>query len=136
LIFSKNLCFFFLKVDPIEHKTTNSTIKFFTDLFDDQGTTSDILLSESNRRLIIEIISRELSNLSCADETTTAYLSLLELILRNRIITSEICTRIDELQTSFQLYLSAENCLNENRFIINEIIRTHKCFSTNDIFNT
>jgi len=98
-------------VDPIECKTTNSVIKFFIDLFGDQATTSDALLFDSDRRLILEIISRELSDRSINDEATTAYLTLLELILCNRSITSETCTRIDELQTSFRAHLYAENCL-------------------------
>ncbi|CAF0890881.1 unnamed protein product [Rotaria sp. Silwood1] len=118
LLFNRNL-------DPIEHKTIHTVIKFFADLFDDQNMTSDILLFDSDRRLIIEIISRELINRSCTDKDTTAYLSLLELILRKHPITRETCTRFDELQTCFQLYLCAETCLNENRFIINEIIRQH-----------
>jgi len=90
-------------------------------------------LSDSDRRLIIEIISRELSNSSYTDEITIGYLSLLELILRNQTITSETCTRIKELQTCFQSYLSAENCLDENRFIINEILRQHNCLAIKDI---
>ena len=56
-------------VDPIEKNTgMHSVVKFFADLFGDQGTISDIILSDSDRRLIIEIISREVSNRSCADE--------------------------------------------------------------------
>ncbi len=43
-------------------------IKFFTDLFGDQGTTSDAILFDSDRRLIVEIISRELSDRSITDE--------------------------------------------------------------------
>ncbi|CAF0942716.1 unnamed protein product [Adineta ricciae] len=116
-------------IDPTEHKTVNSIIKLFQDLFDDGNTANDILLSDSNRRLIIEIISRELSNRSCADESTTAYLSLLELLLRSQTITPETCTRIDELQTTFRSYLSCETCLHQNRFIIAEIIGKHSCFS-------
>ncbi|CAF3840991.1 unnamed protein product [Rotaria sordida] len=116
-------------LDPIEHKTTNSVIKFFADLFDDQNTTSDILLFDSDRRLIIEIISRELTDRLCTDEATTAYLSLLELILRKHTLTHENCSRYDELQACFQSYLSTENCLHENRFIINEIIRQHDWLS-------
>ena len=105
-------------------------IKFFADLFDDQSNTSDIILSDSDRRLIVEIISRELSDRSCADEATTAYLSLLKLIFRRPTITSETCTRCDELRTCFRSYLSAENCLHDNRFIINEIIRQHNWLSS------
>ncbi|CAF0789617.1 unnamed protein product [Rotaria sordida] len=120
-------------VDPIECKTTNSIIKFFSDLFGDQATTSDALLYDSDRRLIVEIISRELSDRSITDEATTTYLSLLELILRSQSITSETCTRIDELQTSFRAHLYAENCLKQNRFIINEILRQHCWLSTNDM---
>ncbi|CAF1001668.1 unnamed protein product [Rotaria sordida] len=122
LLFNRN-------IDPIEHKTTNSVIKFFADLFDDQNTTSDILLFDSDRRLIIEIISRELTDRLCTDEATTAYLSLLELILRKHTLTHENCSRYDELQACFQSYLSTENCLHENRFIINEIIRQHDWLS-------
>lgn len=55
-------------VDPIECKTKNSVIKFFMDLFGDQATTSDALLFDSDRRLIVEIISRELSDRSINDE--------------------------------------------------------------------
>ncbi|CAF3364249.1 unnamed protein product [Rotaria sp. Silwood1] len=120
-------------VDPIECKTTNSVIKFFSDLFGDQATTSDVLLYDSDRRLIVEIISRELSDRPITDETTTAYLSLLELILRSQSITSETCARIDELQTVFRAHLYAENCLKQNRFIINEILRQHCWLSTNDM---
>jgi hypothetical protein len=43
-------------------------IKFFTDLFGDQATTSDALLFDSDRRLIVEIISRELADRSITDE--------------------------------------------------------------------
>ncbi|CAF4349213.1 unnamed protein product, partial [Rotaria sp. Silwood2] len=120
-------------VDPIECKTTNSIIKFFSDLFGDQAATSDALLYDSDRRLIVEIISRELSDRSITDEATTAYLSLLELILRSQSITSETCTRIDDLQTVFRAHLYAENCLKQNRFIINEILRQHCWLSTNDM---
>jgi hypothetical protein len=49
------------------------------------------------------------------------------------MITSETCTRINELQTCFQSYLSAENCLNEHRFIINEIIRQHNCLGMKEM---
>jgi hypothetical protein len=55
----------------------------------------------------------------------TSYLSLLELILRTQMITSETCTRRDELQLTFQSYLSSEDCIEENRFILNEILRQH-----------
>ena len=43
-------------------------IKFFKDLFGDQGTTSDALLYDSDRRLIVEIISRELTDRAITDE--------------------------------------------------------------------
>lgn len=66
-ILKRNINFEFL-VDPIECKTINSVIKFFTDLFGDQATTSDALLFDSDRRLIVEIISRELSDRSVTDE--------------------------------------------------------------------
>jgi len=49
------------------------------------------------------------------------------------MITSENCTRINELQIYFQSYLSAENSLEENRFIINEIIRQHNCLTMKDM---
>ncbi|CAF1278984.1 unnamed protein product [Adineta steineri] len=120
-------------VDPIECKTMNSVIKFFKDLFGDGGTTSDALLFDSDRRLIVEIISRELADRSITDERTTEYLFLLELIFRSRSITSETCTRIDDLQTSFRAHLYAENCLKENRLIINEILRQHNWLTTNDM---
>ena len=42
------------------------------DLFGDQATTSDALLFDSDRRLIVEIISRELSDRSINDEVTFA----------------------------------------------------------------
>ena len=100
----------------------NSIVKFFADLFGEHGR---LFFSESNRRLIVEIISRELPDRSCSDQTTTAYLSLLELILRNKLVTLETCTRLEELRTCFQTYLDAEDCSEENRFIINEIIRQH-----------
>ncbi|CAF0848276.1 unnamed protein product [Adineta ricciae] len=96
-------------IDPTEHKTINSIIKLFQDLFDDENSSSDILLSDSNRRLIIEII---------------------KLLLRSQTITPETCTRIDELQTTFRSYLSCETCLHQNRFIIAEIIGKHSCFSS------
>jgi hypothetical protein len=54
-------------------------------------------------------------------------------MLRTRSITLETCTRIDELQTSFRTHLYAENCLKENRSIINEILRQHCWLSTNDM---
>ncbi|CAM2704176.1 unnamed protein product [Rotaria socialis] len=120
-------------VDPIECKTTNSIMKFFSDLFADQAATSDAVLYDSDRRLIVEIISRELSDRATTDESTTAYLSLLELILRSQSITSETCPRIDELQTVFRAHLYAENCLKKNRFIINDILRQHYWLSTNDM---
>ncbi len=97
-------------------------IKFFSDLFDEQGTTSDQLLSDSDRRLMIEIISRELSDRSYTDKITTAYLSLLELILR----TCKTCTRTNELQIYFRSYLSGENYLIDNQYIIKEILRQNK----------
>jgi hypothetical protein len=62
------MLFLYEIVDPIECKTTNSVIKFFADLFGDQATTSDALLFDSDRRLIVEIISRELSDRSINDE--------------------------------------------------------------------
>lgn len=120
-------------VDPIECKTINSVVKFFKDLFGDQGTTSDALLFDSDRRLIVEIISRELSDRSITDEATTGYLSLLEIILRSRSLSQETCTRIDDLQTIFRAHLYAENCLKENRLIINEILRQYTWLSTNDM---
>ena len=56
-------------VDPVDKNIAmNSVVKFFADLFGDQGTISDIILSDSDRRLIIEIISREVTNRSCADD--------------------------------------------------------------------
>ena len=61
-------CFLVRLVDPIECKTINSVVKFFKDLFGDQGTTSDALLFDSDRRLIVEIISRELSDRAVSDE--------------------------------------------------------------------
>jgi len=61
-------CFLGRLVDPIECKTINSVVKFFKDLFGDQGTTSDALLFDSDRRLIVEIISRELSDRAVSDE--------------------------------------------------------------------
>ncbi|CAF4859882.1 unnamed protein product, partial [Rotaria socialis] len=75
-----------------------------------QAATSDAVLYDSDRRLIVEIISRELSDRATTDESTPAYLSLLELILRSQSITSETCPRIDELQTVFRAHLYAENC--------------------------
>ncbi|CAF0865047.1 unnamed protein product [Adineta ricciae] len=120
-------------VDPIECKTLNSVIKFFKDLFGDQATTSDALLFDSDRRLIVEIISRELADRSFTDETTTEYLSLLELILRSRSITVDNCTRTEDLQTSFRAHLYAENCLKENRLLINDILRQHNWLTTNDM---
>lgn len=50
-------------------------------------------------------------------------------MFRKKEIKRETCTRYDDLEQCFRSYLSAENCLNENRFIINEIIRQHKSFS-------
>jgi hypothetical protein len=55
-------------VDPIAHMGSNSVIKFLADLFGEQGTLSDLLLSDSDRRLIIEMISRELCDRSSADQ--------------------------------------------------------------------
>ncbi len=46
----------------------NSVMKFFMDLFGDQATTSDALLFDSDRRLIVEIIGRELADRSIVDE--------------------------------------------------------------------
>ena len=63
----------FSLVDPIENKTSHSVIKFFEDLFGEQGTLSDILLSDADGRLIIEIISRELSNRSCVDQVSVFF---------------------------------------------------------------
>ena len=67
LVFCFLNCLLFFKVDPIEYETTNSVMKFFMDLFSEQGTTSDVLLYDSDRRLIVEIISRELSDRSITD---------------------------------------------------------------------
>ncbi|UJR35528.1 hypothetical protein I4U23_028282 [Adineta vaga] len=120
-------------VDPIECKTMNSVIKFLKDLFGDQATTSDALLFDSDRRLIMEIISRELADREITDAITTDYLSLLELILRSRSIATDNCTRIEDLQTSFRTHLYAENCLKENRLLINEILRQHNWLTTNDM---
>lgn len=113
------------KVDPTGHPTTNSIIKFFADVLDDHTRTTDSLLSDSDRHLVIEIISRELSNRACSDQSTTAYLSLLELLLRHRTITPDTCRRVDELRATFHTHLSTETCLPENRFIIDEIARQH-----------
>jgi hypothetical protein len=49
------------------------------------------------------------------------------------MITFETCTRINELQIYFQSYLSSENSLKENCFIINEIIRQHNCLAIKDM---
>jgi hypothetical protein len=62
------ILFLYKIVDPIQCKTMNSVIKFFMDLFGDQATTSDAVLFDSDRRLIVEIISRELSDRSINDE--------------------------------------------------------------------
>jgi hypothetical protein len=43
-------------------------MKFFMDLFGDQAITSDALLFDSDRRLIVEIIGRELADRSIVDE--------------------------------------------------------------------
>lgn len=118
----------FIQVDPIEDKNTSSIIKFFADLFADQNSTNDTILYDSDQRLIIEIITRELSDRSFTDKTTTQYLSLLELILRKKTITHETYARLDELEFCLRSNLSSEYCLEENRYIINEIIRQHKSF--------
>ena len=52
-------------VDPLGDKTKNSVVKFFEDLFGEQETLSDLLFSDPDRRIVIEIISRELSDRSC-----------------------------------------------------------------------
>ena len=57
----------------------NSVIKFFKDLFGDQATTSDALLFDSDRRLIVEIISRELADRSFTDEVTLINIFALHL---------------------------------------------------------
>ena len=54
-------------------------------------------------------------------------------MLRNRCITAENCTRIDDLQTSFRAHLYADNCLKPNQTIIDEILRQHVWLSTNDM---
>lgn len=97
-------------------------IKFFADLFGDYG---DLFFSLSNRQLIVEILVRELSNHSSSEQITTSYLSLLELILRTRMITFETCTRISDMQICLETYRLADECLDENRFIINEILRAN-----------
>ena len=104
--------------DPIGH---SSIIKFLSDL---HGETGD-LLTDFNRRLLVEIIDRELIDRTCADPMLTSYLSLLELILRHRSIRSIFSTRVEELKECLQALLSAENCSEENRFIIKEIFRQH-----------
>jgi hypothetical protein len=71
------MLFLYEIVDPIECKTTNSVIKFFADLFGDQATTSDALLFDSDRRLIVEIISRELSDRSINDEVKYLKINVL-----------------------------------------------------------
>lgn len=67
-------------VDPIECKTTNSVIKFFADLFGDQATTSDAILFDSDRRLIVEIISRELADRPITDEVNEHHFLLTDVI--------------------------------------------------------
>ena len=104
--------------DPIGH---SSIIKFLSDL---HGETGD-LLTDFNRRLLVEIIDRELIDRTCADPILTSYLSLLELILRHRSIRSIFSTPVEELKECLQALLSAENCSEENRFIIKEIFRQH-----------
>ena len=49
-------------VDPIIHHGDHSVIKFLADLMGAPKTLTDECFSQSDRRLIIEIISRELSN--------------------------------------------------------------------------
>lgn len=101
--------------DPIGH---SSILKFLSDLHGDNGE----LFTEFNRRLIVEILSRQLIDRTCSDPTLTSYLSLLELIVRNRSMES-IST--DELKECLQSYLLAEDCSEENRYIIQEIFRQH-----------
>jgi hypothetical protein len=57
----------------------NSVMKFFMDLFGDQATTSDALLFDSDRRIIVEIISRELSDRSITDEVNFFNINILAL---------------------------------------------------------
>lgn len=71
------------QVDPVECKSVNSVTKFFLDLFGEQGTTSDSLLFDSDRRLLIEIISRELSDRAVADEVR-----ILDALTQDGAITS------------------------------------------------
>ena len=47
-------------------------------------------------------------------------------MLRSQSIKPETCTRIEELQAIFRAHLYAENCLKENRFVLNEILRHSK----------
>jgi hypothetical protein len=49
------------------------------DLFGDQATTSDALLFDSDRRIIVEIISRELSDRSITDEVNFFNINILAL---------------------------------------------------------
>jgi len=120
-------------VDPVHsnRQKQNSVVKFFSDLFSENSTND--YLYDSDRRLLIEIISRELSDRPFTDEATTHLLSLLELILRSDSITSDTCTRTIDLQNCFRAHLQSEMCLEQNRFIILEIIRENSWLSTNDM---
>lgn len=57
------------------------------DLFGDQATTSDALLFDSDRRLIVEIISRELSDRSINDEVISVKIlsNLCRLFFRQQL---------------------------------------------------
>ena len=48
-------------------------------------------------------------------------------------MTSQTCPRVAELQACFRAYLNSEQCTDENRFIVNEIVRQHTWLSTNDM---
>lgn len=104
--------------DPVGH---SSIVKFLSDLHGDHGE----LFADFNRQIIVEILNRELLDRTCSDRRMTSYLSLLELILRNRSISSMESIRIDELKECLQCYLLAEDCSEENRYIIQEIFRQH-----------
>ena len=99
----------------------SAILKFLSDLHGENGE----LFTEFNRRLIVEILSRQLIDRTCFDPMLTSFLSLLELIVRNRSIHSIESISIDELKECLQNYLLSEECSEENRYIIQEIFRQH-----------
>jgi hypothetical protein len=89
--------------DPVrmfDHLTNspNSVIKFFSDVYSCKQTAN--LLYTNDAKVLIDIIVRQLNDLSRGDKMRTDYLSLMQLLLANSDY-EEHCHRQSELQSCF-----------------------------------